>query len=208
MIPLSRWLTEQAEPEGEQPPPGTEGDDTPAAESTPASEELKAMEALLLQLRSREEELRTALVAAEERAAALSAAHASREAELKAAFAEDVTQRLDAGIGSAFDALLCRLEDALTEVLSPFLIREAREKAITHLREMLIRELREPDEPVLAVRAPAELHAWLEKLRPQLPVSAALAESDRIEIVFTGHRLRFEELSSRWCAAIKGEEEP
>lgn len=205
MIPLSRWLAQQDDPEASQPPSGTT-DDVPEAEISQASEQHLIAEDSSLQHAAREEELCAVLAAAEERAAELSAALAQREVELKAAFAEDLADRLAAGIGGAFDTLLRKLEDALAEVLTPFLTREARDKAMAELQDILARELREADEPVLALKAPAELHDRLETLRPHLAVSTALVESDRIEIVFAGRRLRFEEMSSRWCSAIKGED--
>ena len=207
VIPLSRWLREQGAPVT-APPPAMAGDDLPPAEGLPCSGQCEAMEGLREQHRAREEELGAALAAAEERAAELSAALVRREEELKAGVADELARRIEVEIGEAFEALLRRLEDALAEVLTPFLTHAAREKAMAELKELLSRALREADEPVLALRAPLEFHDRLEVLRPQLAVSAALGESAIIEIVFAGHRLRFEDLSSRWCAAIRGEEEP
>lgn len=155
---------------------------------------------------SRDDELLEAPEQTEDRFAELIKAHAVREEELRSQLGSELNQRLEAEINRAFGALLGMLEDSLSQVLMPFLTVEVRIRAVSDLMKLIRQELREADGPVLEIRAPAAVHDALATLQDQSAVSITIAESATVEIILASQRARFEELSSRWCAAIEGGE--
>lgn len=192
MKPLSQWLTERDAP----PPPAIIAEDfapeallpfEPVEEPPPPPDP--------------SEELRARLAEAEETIATLRAEHARAGEELRQQLGEALAERIGAEIARGFDGLLSQLEGALTQVLTPFLSQAARDRAVTELKALLQRELASAAEPVVELRAPAELHEMLSTL------NVKLIEAEAVEIVFAGERQRFEELSARWCAMIE-EREP
>ena len=203
MIPLAQWLTDRAGSRAAAEPPAEE-----PAEQAPTLEIMTGgeMAANLEESENREAELTASLAAAEERAAELADALVRREQELGALLGEELGRRLEEGISQGFAAMQAMLEETLHDVLTPFLADAARSRVITELKDLLKKQLREADAPVMEIRVPPELHEALERVCQQLAPSATLTAGETVEVVFTAHRQRFEELSARWRAVIEGAE--
>ena len=131
-------------------------------------------------------------------------AYAEKERELLSRLGDDLSSRIATEMSRALDDVLGILEECLGEVLTPFLCDKARARATSRLLDLVREELRQTDDPVLEIRAPAELHDSLSLLREAADVSSTLTESGTVEIVRSAHRMRFEELSLRWCQVIEG----
>ena len=190
MKPISQWLTERDAP----PAPAFIAEDFAPDSPLP----FEPVEEPLTPDPS--DELRAKLAEAEETIATLQAEHARAEEELRQRLGEALAERIGVEIGRGLDGLLSQLEGALTQVLTPFLSQAARDRAVTELKALLQRELASAAEPVVELRAPAELHEMLSTL------NVGLVQAETVEIVFAGERQRFEELSARWCAMIEGRE--
>jgi len=200
MIPLAHWLTERADAAGSLA-------SEPALEEFPQPDDIFEPESPpsgYSDTQGREEELREALHKAEQRLEELSLAHAEKERELLNRIGDELTSRIAAEMSRALDDVLSKLEEALGDVLRPFLCEQARAKAVSSLIELVKEELRQTDDPVLEIRAPADMHEPLLALRELGDVSSTLIESRTVEIIRATNRIRFEELSLRWCQAIEG----
>lgn len=203
MIPLAQWLTDR-----QGSPPAAEPSAEEAAEQAPTLESMtiSQMTVTLEEQQSHAAKLAASLAAAEERAAELADTLVRREQELRALLGEELGRRLEEGVSQGFATMQAVLEEALHDVLTPFLADAARRRVITELKNLLDKQLREADAPVMEIRVPPELHEALEAFCQQLAPAATLTAGDTIEVVFTGHRQRFEELSARWRAVIEGAE--
>lgn len=200
MIPLSRWLSDQgsaamteasvAVPEDVQDPPHELIVESSEHRSSPEAGHIA--------------ELLASLARAEERIAEQARLHASREQELLLRLGEEAGAKLAAEISRAFDDLLAMLEDSLAQVLRPFLAIEAQRRAVTDLLTLIRRELQAAESATLEIRAPAALHEGLSSLAGDYALSITFTESETIEVVLAAQRMRFEELSAGWCAAIHG----
>jgi hypothetical protein len=202
MIPLLRWLDERSG----HPETGLSAlqplHDVPytGAISAEAPEENAILPP------DREAELAMALQQAEERLIQLGQSHMCREKELRSQLGAELSERLALDIARSFQDLLDVIEDSLTQVLTPFLSDAARSKATSDLIEMIKRELSDIEGPVLEIKAPSELQVVLSGLSSEAGISVMMSESDTVEIILAGQRLRFAELSASWCAAIQGRE--
>jgi hypothetical protein len=154
----------------------------------------------------REEELRAALKRAEDQLEELSLVHAEKERQLVNRLGEELGRHISSAIDRAFGSALVMLEESLCQALLPFLGEQARMRALSDLRDLLVQELQQAEAPVLEIRAPAELHEALSVLRNHAGVSLTATECKTIEIVLVTERKRFEELSSRWLEVIQGRE--
>lgn len=200
MIPLERWLQDRGggnrlaitctpADEDETVPEGvrvTEVEGAPAGVDDNRLLELE--QALASALRQHEETRQEAL---------------KREHELAAQFGAEVSAHLAHSIRDGLATLHSVIEAALSEVLSPFIGDTARGAALAELRQLLSRELADMTDPLIHVRAPAHLHGLIADTLEGSGVSCALLEADTIELSFSHHRVRFEELSARWIEGLK-----
>lgn len=201
MIPLAHWLVEKTQ-EGQPPvfasPAATEEsvqaclEDEPQDESKTVSSEQEA------QLK----ELQQALREAEERLAQMARDHARKEQELADRLGDALSNRLGAEVAASFHALAQQVEEALAEALVPFLEVAVRDRAVKSLSDLVRQEVRSRDSAVLEIRAPEALHAPLAAALGETAVAITLSESTTVDVVFTGERLRFQDLASAWSAAI------
>lgn len=202
MIPLSRWLTDQ-----DGVPPTLQTEAPAAEEQLFAPMEIAdgaepAGDPALLRVAELEEALREA----EDRIEQLTSSLAAREAELLKRFGDELAVKLETDVLRAFNHMREVTEAALADVLTPFLVNEARERAAAALMHLLGTELRAAAEPVLEIRTPAELHAAVAGVANALAVPAAITAGERLEVVFSGRRARFEDLAARWRDIISGGE--
>lgn len=117
---------------------------------------------------------------------------------------EELGRHIASEIDRAFGGALGMLEESLCQALLPFLGEQARMRAVSDLKDLLVQELQQAESPVLEIRAPAEFHEALSVLRDHAGVSLTATECETIEIVLVTERKRFEELSSRWLEVIQG----
>jgi hypothetical protein len=197
MIPLSRWLAERQSPAQALHIP--DGLEEPACPMPALEIETDTVNAAA----QREEELLASLREAEERLEQQVLARAARERELETRLGEDLSRTLQAGIAKATGSLLGMIEESLAMALAPLLEEQARSRSIAELTELIRRELRQADTPVLEIRAPSHLHDALRPLAGEAGISMTMTESACVEVVLAAERRRFEDLSSRWLDAIR-----
>jgi hypothetical protein len=152
----------------------------------------------------REEELLAALRESERKFLEQKALYADLEQTMSNRLGGEITRQLQTDVERCFQQILLGLEEALSQILVPFLMEEVRRKTITELADLVRRELGDPDAPVINVRAPLELHDALARMSEQSSIALNLTESDEIEIAIGAQRVRFEQLSAQWLAVIEG----
>lgn len=198
MIPLSRWLTEQ-----EVMPPG----DLSAAPSGGSDEDLVVAEDAREdgQDMSREQELEEALHRAEEALRRERLAHAQREQELHEILGAELVTGLKLQMEQCVSNIGRNIEDAISDVLKPFLSAHVDQQAVTTLMNIINAEVMSLDRPLLELRAPAEYQELIGRILSKQGMPAVLSEGRRIEIAFNDHTARFELLASRWREIIAGD---
>lgn len=201
MIPLAKWL------EGE-------GGHSPAplltAVPEPAGPEMIVVERQederIAAAARREEELLQIIAHMERNAVLEREAHREHERSIRSQLGKEIREEVLSHIDSACAALRSSLEEAVAEALEPFLVAEARRRSAAALADLISQELKEAEEAVLEIRAPAELHAHLAAIADGASAQVQVAEASEIAVVFKGRKARFEELSRQWCAAISSAE--
>ena len=204
MIPLGRWLVERGGGAGvgvAGPLPLellSSGDDGATVEMP--CEVDPGIQALTDRL----SELEAALAAAVEGLDEERALHSARERELERRLGEHLVAELRTGLEAALSKLQHDVEAAAADALLPFLGNAAASLSAGQLTVLIRSVLRDTAAPLLEVKAPARLHGALSAALDEAGVTASLKDDDTIELVFSTHAARFQDLADRWLMMIEG----
>lgn len=127
-----------------------------------------------------------------------------RERELAAQWASRCSDTVVSTVELAFRDLKEAIERSLLDVLLPFLDECVGRKSLASLLDLLTAEMKHPERTPIEIKAPPEL---LEPLRKALDAScltAVLTQSEYVEIVSHGGRVRFEGLAQNWIDELRG----
>lgn len=152
-----------------------------------------------------EAELVSALEAAEERLSQMAAKHIEEENNLQVRLNRELSDRLAADIARVFQELLSTLEESLSHVLTPFLHKSVRERAISKLLDMVRHELANRNTPVLEIRVPPDLDDIFTDLAEEFGIAVTRSRAGTVEVLLTEQRLQFRHLVAQWCAEIEGD---
>jgi hypothetical protein len=126
----------------------------------------------------------------------------AREAERDAMWASRCLAVSEASLSTLKADLLEGLEEALEDVLRPFLAHQIRARAKSELSELIARELEMNGDELLEFRAPVSMHEDIRSLLDRLGLKVTLIDSQKIEIQSRKGLSRFESLAAAWIAHI------
>lgn len=98
------------------------------------------------------------------------------------------------------------LEEALEDVLRPFLADTIRARAQSELSDLIARELEMNGDALLEFRAPASMHDDIRSLLDRSGLKVMLIDSQKIEILSRTGSRQFESLAAAWIAHIRSGE--
>jgi len=132
----------------------------------------------------------------------LRAMSARREHQLLEQVGSALASRLTGELKAGFACLQGEIEDAITQVLMPFLGECASRRATDELQALLRQAMTECAEPLLEVKAPKHIRPHLEALMNEQP-ALSFTEADEIELVFSSGFNRFEGLAAQWMDLMR-----
>lgn len=203
MIPISRWLAQRDAPSVFELPPDThnaEGHhllDEPIAIIQPSEEER-------LFQRGFDEGMAAAEAAFAGRLDMERRAAAAREEELVGIWTNRCSETVCREIAAAFEHLQSAIEQAVHDVLLPFLEDGIRGQAVAELHRMILHELAETGDQPVEVRAPAPVLAHLRDGLERLGIGAAFTEAGSVEVRTRDRAAAFESMAGRWIESLRG----
>lgn len=126
----------------------------------------------------------------------------AREQDLTERLGLMAVQRLSEEMKAGLVTLQRAIEDAVVDVLLPFLGAAACRRASDDLLALVRQAIDDMAEPVVELRVPGPLLDACRQTIEAASLPACLAEGDEIELVFADRSLRFEELSRQWRALL------
>lgn len=197
MIPLGQWL--RTEP-GCTSANHTELLLTPAAVACEAEEITPPAPPETAAVRM--EELEQALAEALQLADQVRIDAAAREQALHDSLGSALASQLNQDISSGFATLQQSVEAAVADILTCLLGETVARRAAGDLLVLLRRAIEDAAEPLVELRIPHHLQDCLMPSLGDLPGAVRITEGPHVELTFSRHCVRFEELSRLWRATL------